>query len=156
MRRNQRVMRVRCRAARRGIAAVEAAVVLPLLVALILGTVDLGQFANCHQKVSDACREGARYAAQFEAVNTSEVEAVVLACLGDMFPTVPASTLQSNTTVTVRNGLGATVTGTALGSTATGSPISVEVTLQYEAVRWISGPQFCSNIVQVNTVMRRE
>ena len=97
----------------RGVAAVETAVVLPLLVLLILGAVDMGQLANCHQKVSDASREGARYAAQFETNNALDVETAVLAELGDMFPDVPEATLRAGTTVVVRDTLGNVISGSA-------------------------------------------
>jgi Flp pilus assembly protein TadG len=48
---------------RNGIAAVECAIVAPLLVLLLLGAIDLGQYVNVYQKVSDASRAGARIAA---------------------------------------------------------------------------------------------
>ena len=135
----------------------ETAVVLPLIIALILGVVDGGQFANCHQKISDASREGARYAAKFETTNASEVEAAVLAYLSDMFPSVPEATLRSGTTVIVRNAAGDTVIGTELGSLRTGYPVEVEVSLQFDSVRWISGLRFLGGrTVQAATAMRRE
>jgi Flp pilus assembly protein TadG len=136
---------------------VETAVVLPLIVALILGAMDLGQFANCHQKISDVCREGARCAVQFETTDTAAVDAVVFACLMDVFPGVPEAILRSNAVVTVRDQTGSPISGSALGATNTGSPVSVEVTLQFDSVRWINGPQFLANrTVQAATIMRRE
>ncbi len=135
----------------------ETAVVLPLLIMLILGAVDAGQFANCHQKISDACREGARYAAQFETTSVSQVETVVLVYLGDMFPGVSEATLRSGTTVIVRNAVGNTITGSELGSVGTGNLVEVEVTLQFNSVRWISGLPFLGGrTVQAATAMRRE
>lgn len=124
---------------------------------LIVGVVDMGQFANCHQKISDACREGARCAAQFETADTSDVETVVLACLGDMFPTVPEATLRSGTTVTVRNAAGCTLVGSELGNVSTGAPVEVQVSLPFNNVRWISGLQFLGGrTMNAATVMRRE
>ena len=130
---------------------------LPLLVMLIIGAVDAGQFANCHQKISDASREGARYAAQFETTNVADVETVVLAYLGDMFPSVPEATLRSGTTVIVRNAVGNTIAGSELGSVHTGNLVEVEVTLQYNSVRWINGLRFLGDrTVQAATAMCRE
>jgi Flp pilus assembly protein TadG len=48
---------------RRGIAAVEAAICLPLLVAMMLGMWQLGRMAQMARIVKDAAREGARVAA---------------------------------------------------------------------------------------------
>ena len=44
---------------RGGSAAVECAIVAPLLTLLVLGTIDVGQYANVYQKVSDASARGA-------------------------------------------------------------------------------------------------
>ena len=157
MQRPRRKVRVGRGAARPGIAAVETAVVLPLLVLLILGAVDMGQFANCHQKVSDASREGARYAAQFETKNAVDVETAVLAELGDMFPGVPDATLRAGTSVVVRDALGNVVSGSGLESISTGNLVEVEVTLRFSSVRWISGLRFLGGrTVQAATAMRRE
>ena len=46
--------------ARKGAAAVEFALVAPLLVLLVLGSVDIGQFINTSQVLNGASREGAR------------------------------------------------------------------------------------------------
>ncbi len=45
-----------------GMAAVELAVVLPVLLTLILGCVDLGRFAYTYAAVNNAARAGAAYA----------------------------------------------------------------------------------------------
>jgi Flp pilus assembly protein TadG len=47
--------------ARRGAAAVELAVVLPLLIVLVLGCVDFGRFASSYIAVTNAARAGAGY-----------------------------------------------------------------------------------------------
>lgn len=142
--------------ARRGVAAVEAAILIPLFIVLFLGAMDMGQFANCYQKVSDASREGARTAARFGTSDVSTVETAVLEYLGDMFPRVSESTLSSAVQVTVRNS-GGTITGSDLGSTSTGSQVDVEVSLQFDSVRWISGLQILGGWnVQATGMMRRE
>ncbi len=142
--------------ARGGIAAVEAAIVIPFFLLLYLAAMDVGQFANCYQKVSDASREGARTAARFGTSDVSSVETAVLDYLGDMFPNVSESVLNSAVEVTVRNSAG-TVTGGNLGLTSTGSQVEVEVSLQYDLVRWISGLKMLGGWdVQAIAVMRRE
>ena len=143
--------------ARRGVAAVEAALVTPILVILFLGAVDAGQFANCYQKVSDASREGARVAARFRTSNATTVETVVLDYLRDVFPAVPDATLTAATQVTVRNSAGTVITGSDLGSITTGAQVELEVSLQFDSVRWMSGlPILGGRTVSTTTVMRRE
>ncbi len=56
MRRKNRMQRLRDR----GVAAVEFALVLPLLLLLILGSIDWGFFFYVDQVVTNAAREGAR------------------------------------------------------------------------------------------------
>jgi Flp pilus assembly protein TadG len=144
------------KSARRGVAAVEASILIPLFIVLFLGAMDAGQFANCYQKVSDASREGARTAARFGTTDVSSVETAVLDYLGDMFPGVSESTLSSAVQVTVRNS-GGTITGSQLGSTGTGSQVDVEVSFQFDSIRWISGLQILGGWnVQATGTMRRE
>ena len=45
---------------RSGVAAVETAVVLPILVVLLLGLWDIGRMIEAQQVLSNAAREGAR------------------------------------------------------------------------------------------------
>ncbi len=141
---------------RRGVVTVEAAVVLPLFFLLFVGAMDMGQFANCYQKVSDASREGARTAARFGTSDVADVETAVLNYLGDMFPNVPESTLNLDVQVTVRNSTGP-ITGSKLGSTGTGSQVEVEVLLPFDSVRWISGLKILGGWnIQATAIMRRE
>lgn len=53
-------LRRRRRVPDRGAAAVEAALVLPLLLLLVFGIIDFGRMLNAQIKVTEAAREGAR------------------------------------------------------------------------------------------------
>ena len=142
---------------RRGAAAVETAVVAPVLVVLFLGAVDMGQYANCYQKVSDAAREGARLAARFEVTDASLVETAVEDYLKERFPHVSPCRIRYESTVTVSDGQGHLITGSDLGLVETGSPIEVDVSLKYDAVRWMGGLDILTNReLQITSVMRRE
>ena len=56
-------MRLSKRGPRRtGIAAVEAAIVMPLIVLIAFGVIESGYFVNSHQILHDAARQGARAA----------------------------------------------------------------------------------------------
>ena len=65
-------MRVPCRAAaRRGVAAVEFAVILPLLLLLLVGIWELGRIIHVQQTINNAARDGARLGAQANVVSTT-------------------------------------------------------------------------------------
>jgi Flp pilus assembly protein TadG len=54
----------------RGAVAVEFAIILPVLILLILGSMDLGHRYYLQYLTSNASREGARYAAKYTVTNT--------------------------------------------------------------------------------------
>lgn len=65
---------------RRGASTVELAVVLPLILILVFGFVEVGYRVNSQQILHDAARQGARAAVHIENSN-AEVEAAVLRSL---------------------------------------------------------------------------
>ncbi len=137
---------------RRGAACVEFAVLSPILLILILGIIDVGQFVNVGQSVSNASREGARVAARQTTTNVSQVQNAVANYLTDMHPNLPSSAVQ----VTVA-GAGNPVTGAGLAAVATGTPISVQVVVQFDPVRWMNGFTFLNGrTLTKTTVSRRE
>ncbi len=123
---------------RRGAAAVECAIIAPLLTLLLLGAIDVGQFANMYQKVSDASRHGARVAAKNGTATTAAVETAVMNYLQQACPNLAPAEIDSATTVTVMNSAGTSMSG-SLAAVTTGSQIRVQVTMQFEPVRLISG-----------------
>jgi len=54
----------------RGAAAVEFALVLPMLLLLVFGIIDFGRLLNAQIKVTEAAREGARAATVFSGTGT--------------------------------------------------------------------------------------
>jgi len=62
-------MRTRRRNTRGGVAAVEFAVVLPLLFTLLVGVWEVGRVIQVQQVMVNAAREGARLAAQGQTIN---------------------------------------------------------------------------------------
>ncbi len=89
----------------RGAAAVEMAIVLPLLLLLVFGIIDFGRMLNTQITVSAAAREGARWA----ALGQSGVAARVTAAAPGLIPapvttatTCPAgAAIGTNATVVV-------------------------------------------------------
>lgn len=129
----------------------------PFLVFLILAAVDMGQYANVSQKISDASREGARVGARFETVYTSDVETAVMEYLQDVFPSESLDTLAEMVAVTVSDSAGNSVLGGNLTSIASGSQVMVNVKLQYDSVRWITHLGILNgNEVTATSMMRRE
>jgi Flp pilus assembly protein TadG len=142
--------------ARRGAAAVECAIIAPLLALLVLGAIDVGQFANVYQKVSDASREGARLAARSSTITTAQVEAAVMDYLKQTTPNVAPGTLVAATTVTVMSGDGTSMSGD-ITSIPSGSQVRVQVTMQFDPVRLISGiGELDGSQITTTTMMRRD
>ena len=70
-------MRLRKRTARSGVAAVELAICLPILILLLTGLWEVGRMVEVQQIMTNACREGGRQAST--GVKTpSQVKAVVI------------------------------------------------------------------------------
>lgn len=144
-------------AERSGAAAAEFALILPFLILIILGAIDLGQFVHVGQVVSNASREGARQASRDVTLHAADVEAAVRSYLDDAFPHVSASTLAPAVQVNVLDGSGQTIPGGNLATIPSGDPLSVEVVLQFDTVRWIQGVDYLNGQgISATTTMRRE
>ena len=87
--------RLRTRPRRRGVSAVEFALVLPVLLTLVGGAVDFGRCFYTYVAVTNAARAGAEYASTNPVTtNTlgvwiSDIEDVVARELGDRFTETP-------------------------------------------------------------------
>ena len=141
---------------RRGAAAVEAALLLPLLVILTLGAMDLAQYVNLSQQVANASREAARVASRNDTQVTQDVINTVGNYMADCFPQLPPATITGAMTVTVRDQYNQPIPNGDLTTIESGDPIALEVNFDFEAVRWLAGPQWNGNISGCRTVCRRE
>ena len=83
-----RVRRVRLE---RGAAAVEMAIVMPLLVAMIIGIIDFSRIFNAELQLSQAAREGVRMASLGYPVATAQARAQAAAPNPAWGPTLPLS-----------------------------------------------------------------
>ena len=144
------------RTRRRGAAAVEMAVASPLLALLLMGTMDLGQFINVAELVSNSSRIGARKAAHNDTKSVDSVETAVINHFDNHFGTVARATLQEATTVTVTNAGGTTISGTTLGNIPSRQDLLVTVTFDYSKIRWNTMLSLLNNKpVSYTTTMRR-
>jgi Flp pilus assembly protein TadG len=137
---------------RRGTACVEFAALSPILLLLILGVIDVGQFVNIGQSVSNASREGARVAARQTTTDCSKVDNAVTNYLTNLYPNLPSSAVQCTV-----SSAGNQVTSGGIATVATGTPVTVQVVVQFDPVRWINGFTFLAGrSVTKSTVTRRE
>ena len=141
---------------RRAVAAVEMAIALPLLVLMLLGTIDLGQFVNVGQVVSNASRVGARKASAHSTKTVAEVEAEVVNYLDNYFPGQSAATIDGATTVSVAFDNGTALSGNDFEFMEEGVKLIVTVQFDYSAVRWVNGiTQLDNRPLTVTTTIRR-
>ncbi len=135
----------------------EFAVTAPLLVAMFLGMVDVGQFANVGQAVSGASACAAREAAKPTIVDVEAVKASVSTYLADRFPNLSETQLASTLEVNVLDSAGNNLSGANLAAVPTGSPVVLQVAFQFDAVRWLDGVGVGrGRTLETSTVVRRE
>ena len=129
--------------ARRGIAVVEAAFVLPVLLTLITGLWEMGRYVQVQQIMNNAARQGARLASQACIINTTGAYTQVYVSSGT--PSVTSTVTQYLYGNGLTNLTGLTVTFTYLsGNTALTDPYQgsqnqefvVTVTIPYSSVSW--------------------
>jgi hypothetical protein len=144
------------KSSRRGAAAVEFAVLCPILVLLIFGGIDMGQFINTGQVVSSASRVGVRKATQFETKSTAVVRDEIIDYISRHIPGLNRETIAGATTVTVK-AAGTTISGATLGTIPSGTRIDVEVVFSYAAIRWFPGLNILhGRTLPATSMMRRE
>lgn len=127
MRLSDRSLQTSRPARRRGVAAVELAFMLPLLLILLLGTWELGRMTEMQQLLSNAAREGGRQASTGNLTN-SEVAQVVRDYLKQAgVPTTNATPAVVNTT-----------RGGDVKDAVQLDQLTVSVTLPAADVRWVA------------------
>jgi Flp pilus assembly protein TadG len=140
-----------CRFRRQGAAAVEFALVAPLFFLVVLGMVEIGRAIMVMQIVTNAAREGARFAVIDGPIDQTTGKS-----------TTTATAVQTWTKNYMSNAAlpssAATVTVSPEPSTAAdGAQITVTVTIPYSAVSWLPTAQFLSGkSLSAKVVMRRE
>ncbi len=140
---------------RRGAAVVELAITMPLLALLALGVTEFSQYVNAAQVVTNASRRGARLAARNGTVTASEVQNDVTAFLIGAFPSLSGAS--GAISVQVVGGSGTPITGGDLTTISSGSPIRVDVSLNFDSIRWLSHfSTLDSQTLLTSTVARRE
>lgn len=94
----------------RGAAAVEFALVVPILIALVLGIADFGRAYMLESTLYTAAREGARYGAIHGEATTDEVRLKALAAAHNMgIPVAGTTAIAENTCATTEDNVSVTV-----------------------------------------------
>lgn len=133
-------------------AAVEFALVAPLLVTLLLGVWELGQAIRMYQLVANAAREGVRQAATAKYTN-DEVKQAVFEYL--QRANVPLSDTLAPASVTITNtnaviAVNVTNAGNSAYDADQFVPMTVSVTLPSKNFRWLMAGVFLSSNANVS------
>ena len=118
---------------RRGAAAVELALTLPLIVSILTGLWEVSRVIECQQILSNAAREAARQAATGQLTNAQTQQVALSYLKFGLNDTTGA--LTRNATVTVSD---LTSPGTDATAATTLDQIQVVVTVPFSDVRWVS------------------
>ncbi len=141
---------------RNGAAAIEAVLLLPILILVTLASIDVGQYIDLSQLVTNASREGARIASHDSTVSASQVESTIFKNIAEAYANLSESELQSSLNVVIRNQDG-TVLNNDLTSIKSGERLSVEVSFDFHKIRWLNGFDYWSGSAnQSITVGRRD
>lgn len=118
---------------RRGAAVVEMALVLPILVAVVLGVVEFGRSMMVGQVVSNAARVGARLAVT-EGTTNDDVELLVLDVLSD---TLGIDSSQFDLSIIITPAPGNDTTGNELIDAQSFDLVQVRVEVPFNEVSYI-------------------
>jgi len=148
-------MRLRpLRQCRPAAAAVEFAVVVPVLLMFLLGIVEYGRLLMVSQITTNASREGARYAVQADTT-AAGVDTYVRDYLKSA--SVPDAAI---TTVALEyyNAANTWVTCTTPSTMAQGTQVRVRVEIDFTKVSWLPSTVFVPSgtLLKGTTVMRKE
>lgn len=138
---------------RNGAAAVEAAIVIPLIALILLGSIDVGQSVYVAQVVNEASREGARQACRFDTKSEETVRTTVRNFVRDSFSGLADASVEVN----FSNNAGEAIPSGDLSTMSSGAPVTVQVVLDYDSVRWTPGfIGLGGRTIETTTIMRRE
>jgi Flp pilus assembly protein TadG len=131
-----------CRSKRRGVAAVEFAVIAPLFFLLVFGMIEFGRAVMVQQIITNASREGARYAVLDGSTDTDVRTKVVDYMQRAAITITPDRVAVTRTEPVVSDPGSATVT----------------VSIPFSQVTWLPAPWFIPSgqPLSASTVMRRE
>ncbi len=141
---------------RRGVAAVEFAVIAPVLFLAIFGMIEMARMVMVKQAVVNAAREGCREAILATTIDTADVDALVRARLANVVPNA-ADVNKLRVTCYLPPNLPFT-TEADLTAVASGDTISVTVECDFSDVSWVPGNfvGIPNTVISATTTKERE
>ena len=140
------------RAARKGAALVEAAMVMPMFFLAIVGIIEFGRGMMVSQLVTNASREAARRAI-FDGSTNADVDSYIGDKLSGALGVQPADvTVNITITPDPRNN----TTGNNLVTATTFDLVTVEVVVPFDKVSFFAGHFLKGNNLRAETTMRHE
>ena len=141
---------------RRGAAAAEAALMLPLLIVVTFGSIDIAQYVNSGQVIANASREGARVASRNDTETVEEVEDSILNYLANSIPQLAQDELAASVDIDIRRAdeNHSPIPEGELSSLESGEAISILIEFDFAAIRWLRGPQYGTH--RIETFCRRD
>jgi Flp pilus assembly protein TadG len=128
------------RSIRRGAALVEFALVAPIFLTFVVGSIELGRAIVVQEALTNASREGARVGI-LDTATTSDVTAAVNSYLSGV--SISGATTD--------------VSPTDPGTYPVGTQVTVTVSIPYASVTWVPSPWFLKNAtLAATTVMQRQ
>ena len=131
-----------------GVAAVEFALILPVLMLIVFGILNYGILLYDQAVITNAAREGARWG----AINTS----AAIGCSGTATGTADPCQIANSYTAANLIGFGSTVTSTttASGSGTSGTTVTVTVSYPFTEIGYVVG--YLLNNLSATSVMYHE
>lgn len=150
----KRPMRCRFRQ-RRGAATVEAAIMLPILIIVSLGSTDVAQYINLAQTVTNSSRQGTRIACRDTTENVQQVEAAVREFFAQSFPRTSTEVLNEAIEISVCRMDGGVICESDLSTIESGEKVVIEVEFDFDSVRWFKGFDYLGGEVRSSTTIGR-
>jgi Flp pilus assembly protein TadG len=135
-----------------GTAVVEFALVLPLLLLLVFGTINFGALMYDQSVITNAAREGARWAAVHSSATSGS------SC-SNSFSSAPADPCQvaysyaHNRLISFNGVRSPQVSFVAVSGFGTGAPQAVTVTYSYKGIGWFFGEKSLSTYSQTSVMI---
>ena len=142
---------------RSGSAAVEAALLLPMLIGITFGSVDIAQYINVAQIVTNASREGVLISTDRHTLTVQEVEDGVMNFMTAAIPGISQGELAGAIEIEVQQASGQAISQGDLTTLSPGESLSVSVAFDFSVIRWLHGPNYANgNVKSSQSFGRRE
>lgn len=124
---------------RKGVAAVEFAIIAPVFFLLVIGFIELGRALMVQQVLTNASRVGARRAVALNVTHAQVIEAARDYAAGVAVPGISVQVTPSP------------------AAARTGDPITVTVSIPYHDISWVPSPWFMGDAtLEATSIMRKE